>query len=181
MYRSLDPAFNIRKNIEFVLEHGIEEKFVSEYVNEMQNYFYRKKLQFGDVKTAFALDENYNKLYEVIYVELIDNLVNLETGKSISYTVDTPEGTIYPNSISNMRAILASKFKTDNYLQPKFMKLGCTVAALGSFTMRTSAFLGRNCTGDHRSKRRQVKPIERPQFGLLSRTLLAPSPPPDRP
>jgi len=122
MYRSLDPEFNIRKNVEFVLEHAIEEKFVEEYVNEMQNYFYRKKLQFGDVKSAFALDENNNKLYEVIYVELIDNLVNLETGKSVSFTIDTPEGTVYPNSIDNMRAVLASKFKTDNYLQPKFMK-----------------------------------------------------------
>jgi hypothetical protein len=122
MYRSLDPEFNIRKNIEFVLEHGIEERYVAEYVNEMQNYFYRKKLQFGDVKSAFALNENQERLYEVIYVELIDNLVNLETGKSISFTIDTPEGTIYPNSIANMRAVLASKFKTDNYLQPKFMK-----------------------------------------------------------
>jgi galactitol-specific phosphotransferase system IIB component len=122
MYRSLDPEFNIRKNVEFVLEHAIEERFVEEYVDEMQNYFYRKKLQFGDVKSAFALDENHNKLYEVIYVELIDNLVNLETGKSVSFTIDTTEGTMYPNSIDNMRAVLASKFKTDNYLQPKFMK-----------------------------------------------------------
>jgi len=122
MYRPLDPEFNIRKNVEFVLEHAIEERLVAEYVNEMQNYFYRKKLQFGDVKSAFALDENHNKLYEVIYVELIDNLVNLETGKSVSFTIDTSEGTMYPNSIDNMRAVFASKFKTDNYLQPKFMK-----------------------------------------------------------
>ncbi len=119
MYRPLDPNFNIRKNVEFVLEYAIEQALAEDYSVEMVNYFSRKKLQFGEIKSAFALNEKQEKIYEVVYVELIDNLVNSTTGNSISPVLP---GNVYPNSIDNMRNALGAKFKVDDYFIPKFMK-----------------------------------------------------------
>jgi hypothetical protein len=65
----------------------------------------------GQIKTAQALDSAGNVLYEVVYSEIIDNLLNnqgISVGKEVTlaYPVVTDDGTVdvvYPNSLPNMR------------------------------------------------------------------------------
>jgi hypothetical protein len=121
MYRPLDPLFNVNRKIEFVLEHGIEEKYVADYAEKMTEYFSRKKLQFGSIKSAFAI-ENNSVLYEVVYVELIDNLFNSITNESVNAVIDIKGESVFPNSIDNMRNALEKDLAANNFIIPKFMK-----------------------------------------------------------
>ena len=121
MYRPYDSAFGVQPILEMVLEHGIKQINLTEYASAMQNYFYRKRLYFGKVKSAFANDANGNKLYEVVYVEMVDDLVNAD-GVPINPVVSYNNTVIYPNSIDGMRGALESLSATDEYLLPKFMR-----------------------------------------------------------
>lgn len=121
LYRPYDSSFGVQRTLQFILEHGIQQLNLASYVPAIQNYFYRKKLYFGDLKSAFALDDSHNKIYEVVYVEIIDNLVN-ESGVPINETVANGTGVIYPNSIDNMRGALEEIAETDELFLPKFMK-----------------------------------------------------------
>jgi hypothetical protein len=121
MYRPYDPAFGVQKQLELVLEHGIKELNLTDYVSIMQNYFYRKRLYFGNLNSAFAVDDAGNKIYEVVYVEIVDNLVNAD-GVPINPIVESKDRTIYPNSIDAMRGAVESIASADEYLLPKFMR-----------------------------------------------------------
>ena len=121
LYRKYDPAFGIQTSVKYVIEHAIEELKVTSYVPALQQYFSRKKLQFGSIKSAFATDAEGRTIYEVVYVELFDNLVN-QNGVPIGASVEFENTTSYPNSINNMRAALESVGQTDEYLWPKFMR-----------------------------------------------------------
>jgi Cadherin-like beta sandwich domain/YHYH protein/Putative Ig domain len=121
LYRPYDPAFGAQSKIEFTLEYGIEQLNLGDYVAAMQDYFSRRKLYFGNLKSAFALDNMGNKTYEVVYVELTDNMVN-ELGQTVSESVAYDHTTLYPNSIDNMRGALELIADADEYLLPKFMR-----------------------------------------------------------
>ena len=121
LYRPYDNNFGVQRILQFVLEHGIQQLNLASYVPALQNYFYRKKLYFGDLKSAFALDDSHNKIYEVVYVDIIDNLVN-ESGVPINETVQNGTEVIYPNSIDNMRGALEEIAATDEVFLPKFMR-----------------------------------------------------------
>jgi hypothetical protein len=121
LYRPYDPAFGAQSRIEFILEYGIEQLNLSDYVVAMQNYFSRRKLYFGNLKSAFALDDKGHRTYEVVYVELTDNMIN-DYGQTVSESVEYNNTTLYPNSIDNMRGALESIADADEYLLPKFMR-----------------------------------------------------------
>ena len=121
LYRPYDPAFGAQSKIQFILEYGIEQLNLGDYVVAMQNYFSRRKLYFGDLTSAFALDNKGNKIYEVVYVKLTDNMVS-DSGQTVSGSVEYDNTTLYPNSIDNMRGALESIADADEYLLPKFMR-----------------------------------------------------------
>jgi hypothetical protein len=121
LYRPYDPEFGAQSKIEFVLEYGIEQLNLGDYVAAMQNYFSRRKLYFGNLTSAFALDNNGNKIYEVVYVKLTDNMIS-DSGQTVSESVEYNNTTLYPNSIDNMRGALESIADVDEYLLPKFMR-----------------------------------------------------------
>lgn len=121
LYRPFDPAFGTQKTIQFILEYGIEQRNLSSYVTALQQYFSRRRLHFGDLKTAFALDDRGNIIYEVIYLSLSDSMVN-NMGESIGESIAFDNTILYPNSIDNMRAALESIADVDEYLLPKFMR-----------------------------------------------------------
>jgi hypothetical protein len=113
IYRTDDPNFGIRLSLEMLVVAGLEYQTLTALQTQMQENHYIKNLYFGDVKTAVAKDLNGNIVYEVVYIEMVDNLVNNQ-GKSISKTIDLPIDTnisldeanwiAFPNSIENMRA-----------------------------------------------------------------------------
>lgn len=72
IYRKNDPWFGRAKTIKFLALAGIEPSTLETYVNAMQNNHYNKQIEFGEIKTARAVDEFYNVVYEVVYLEVQD-------------------------------------------------------------------------------------------------------------
>lgn len=112
LYRANDDWFGKAKDIKFLFAAGLEPSLAGSYISEMQNNHYNKVLNLSEVKTAVALDENFNVKYEVVYVAVEDSLT--ENGKSPAMQIDrsmqikapyntTPFTVIYPNSLDNMK------------------------------------------------------------------------------
>jgi hypothetical protein len=94
----------------------------------MVENFYRRNLYFGDIKLAIAQDTHGNNLYEVIYADIVDSLVNKQ-GVSITKQFEQNNQTVYPASIPNMKTSLESvilpnnaKIKVNEYNLPRFMR-----------------------------------------------------------
>jgi hypothetical protein len=129
IYRYGDTAFGVQNEIKMLLYAGIESVEAEKFVQAMSRNHYRKRLRFGNVKKAVAKDPITQKIvYEVIYVDVIDNLIKnnisisgtvnlpdrinskvLISGNSITIDSDIPlisdsdHQKIFPNSIKNMR------------------------------------------------------------------------------
>lgn len=129
IYRSADPYFGKATDLRFLVGYGLEPKTVNNFVAAMASNHYNKRLQFGDVGHARALNADGTTRYEVVYVEIHDDREN-EKGTSISSSqnlskkitnnlgvdkgyIDVSSGlyrasagleyTVYPNSIFNMQ------------------------------------------------------------------------------
>lgn len=126
VYRPLDPWFGRNTLRRVLFMTGLNPLEISDYVAAMQLNHYWKSLTFGGIKTAKAYDDNLQPLYEVVYVELIDNQTN-EAGLSPNLAVSTNSNTvgvstIYPNSFPNMMQRLANGVGyQDRGILPKWM------------------------------------------------------------
>lgn len=123
LYRNFDPRFGIQSDIKMYLQFGIERVNLSEYAFALQENFYRKRLFFGEVKLAIARDSEKNIIYEVIYVDIVDDIKN---APKIFYDKNQ---IYYPASIENMRYKLSklvlpnySYVDIDEYNRPLFMR-----------------------------------------------------------
>lgn len=111
VYRPDDANFGVAKSVIYDHAYGLTAASLDDYVDSLDLNHYWKYLTLGEIKTAQALDSNGNVLYEVIYSEVVDNLVNdrgQSVGKSVELTypvtvdnVQTEQ--VYPNSLINMR------------------------------------------------------------------------------
>lgn len=119
LYRGSDPAFGVQKEVKMLLYAGIETASFDDYIAVMAKNFGRKRLLFGDLKVATAIDGT-TPLYDVVYVEMVDTLEN-DLGQSLPVEVLVNNTTQYPNSIDNMRSRLIEAFVTKNALLPKWM------------------------------------------------------------
>jgi len=129
IYRPYDQNFGVQTNIKMTLDFGIEQLNLEEYVYALRENFYRKRLWLGKVKTATAKDSSGNAIYDVIYVDVVDDMVNSQ-GISADPVVYTPwnDEIYYPGSVDNMRRQLHTITLRDytyigvkNDLQPRFM------------------------------------------------------------
>ena len=118
IYRASDPWFGKNINLRSLFLTGLAPATDQDYLGEvavgedtvlgaLTKNHYRKTLTYGDVKTARALDENFNVKYEVVYVDLIDTSTN-SAGESAPVDIILPENSsditdVYPNSFDNMR------------------------------------------------------------------------------
>jgi hypothetical protein len=116
LYRPKDPEFGIQTQIKMIIETSIEQVNMDVYAEAMGQYFYRKQFYFGDVKSITAQDSNGNDVYEIIYVDIIDNQMigNVYTTSTVS--------------VANMQAQLetieldsTSVISVDERLRPKYM------------------------------------------------------------
>lgn len=106
IYKVNDPWFGKNTLLRSLFLTGIDPSSLSDYIAAMTYNHYWKKINFGKLKTARALDSNFNVKYEVVYIELTDNSVN-EFGASPAANVSLPDNsanisTIHPNSFINM-------------------------------------------------------------------------------
>lgn len=113
IYRVDDPNFGVARRVIYNHAYGLTATILDDYVASMNLNHYWKNLVLGEIKTARAVDPASGEtIYEVVYSEVVDNLVNAN-GTSVSkevvlpFPIDpaTPEeiDTVYPNSLANMR------------------------------------------------------------------------------
>ena len=74
IYRPTDPWFGRAKNIRSLFLAGINPMLASRYIQAMGTNHFTKSIEFGAVRTARALDSNFNVKYEVVYLDLTDTL-----------------------------------------------------------------------------------------------------------
>jgi hypothetical protein len=113
IYRPNDPEFGVQPQIKMLIETGIEQVDLDLYAEAMQQYFYKKRFFFGEVKSILAQDQNGTDVYEIIYVEIIDDQMSGNNAVGIS--------------VANMQRQLeaieidSDTILVDERLQPKYM------------------------------------------------------------
>jgi hypothetical protein len=85
VFRSEDPAFGMPQKAEMLLISGLEHQTLTDIQQSMELNHEPKTLYFGDVKTAIAKQNGVVK-YEVVYIEMKDNLVN-RSGTAVSSSI----------------------------------------------------------------------------------------------
>lgn len=112
IYRSSDKWFGKAQGINSLFLPGVAPITTEEFFNAIERNHYVKTLRFGEIKTARAVDDNFDTKYEVVYVELIDDksingvstpLEITPTNKNAYIYSNTEYTTIYPNSFENMQ------------------------------------------------------------------------------
>lgn len=112
IYRADDPNFGVAQNVIYTHAYGLTAATIEQYVESLQLNHYWKNITLGEIKSARALDTTGRVIYEAIYSEVIDDLVNNDgqsVGKEVSlaYPVTLPNDTetsvVYPNSLVDMR------------------------------------------------------------------------------
>jgi hypothetical protein len=148
IYRYGDKEYGIQTDLKILLYAGIESKDAVTFVQALSRNHYKKRLLFGSPRIAKAKNPITQEIiYEVIYVDVIDDLEN-QNG-SISQTVDLPDyinskvlvsydaikvdsdipfvsdrdhQRIFPNSIRNMRRRIKSIGDQDREFLPLWMR-----------------------------------------------------------
>ena len=85
IFRSEDPEFGVPQKADMLLIAGLEHETLTTLQETMEQNHEPKTLYFGDVKTAVA-KQNGVVRYEVVYVEMKDNLVN-NAGAAVSSSI----------------------------------------------------------------------------------------------
>jgi hypothetical protein len=123
IYRYYDPNFGVQPAIKMVLEFGIEQIDLQHYVSALRENFYRKRFYFGDVKKAIARNAKGDVVYEIVYVDVVDDQAG-----AVPILYDA-ENIYYPGSIDNMRRQLTlipledgTYIEIDEYHKPRFMR-----------------------------------------------------------
>jgi len=110
IYRPNDSYFGVQKDIRLLVGYGLTSNQASAYITAMQKRHYNKKFYFGNYSYATASDTNGNPIYDVIYVNLVEDTKTYSTSASgvtirkipaSSFT--TKDGTtLYPNDLDLM-------------------------------------------------------------------------------
>jgi hypothetical protein len=72
IYRRFDPWYGVNKYRRFLFAAGLQSKAIHEYIETIESNHYWKNLRLGEIKSAEALDNNLNPIYEIVYAEIID-------------------------------------------------------------------------------------------------------------
>ena len=95
IYRPEDANFGMKLVPEMLMMAGVEAQTLTTFQNQMELNHAPVTLFFGDIKTAVAKLSG-TVIYEVIYIDMKDPLVNNDG-------VETGATTIRPNAVENMR------------------------------------------------------------------------------
>ena len=116
LYRPADPEFGTQQQIKMVLETGIQKVSIDEYATAINSYFYRKRFYFGDVKSIKAQDRDGNYVYDLIYVDIVDDQMNGVFAPTNSSSVVNMQGSLESIVLSNSATI-----SLNERLQPRYM------------------------------------------------------------
>ena len=94
IYRAEDPNFGMRNLPEMLLLAGLEAQTLTVFQQQMEQNHAPKTLYFGDLKTAVAKEDGVVK-YEVVYVEMKDNMMNSK-GESVASSIKLRDAVVKP-------------------------------------------------------------------------------------
>ena len=143
IYRSDDPNFGLSNGVYYNHAFGLNADTLDAYIQSLEINHYLKNLQLGEIKTAQALDDLENVLYEVVYAEIVDNLVNndnqsVDKAVVLAYPIEpnTPNQTdvVYPNSLENMRDQVIDVVGQESNVLPRWMLTKQTNGQVLGFT-----------------------------------------------
>lgn len=148
IYRYGDKNYGIQTDLQCLLFAGIESREAVKYVQAISRNHYDKRFAFGNLNIAKGKDPvTQETLYEVIYVDLLDNYE--KNGKSISQTIeldneinskvlvsyqgiridsdiplvsDSDVQKVFPNSVRNMRERISAVGDRDREFLPLWMR-----------------------------------------------------------
>jgi len=112
IYRENDYNFGRYKDSKFLFLPGLEPSRAATYAEAVSQHHYNKQIRFSDIKTAIAVDEDFNIKYEVVYIEIKDEAEGngpMQTlGKTITstnpyYKNGNEYRALYPNSLLAMQ------------------------------------------------------------------------------
>jgi hypothetical protein len=86
IYRADDPNFGVARRVIYNHAYGLTAATLDDYVASLDLNHYWKNLVLGEIRTAQALDDAGNVIYEVVYSAVIDDLVNND-GQSVDKQV----------------------------------------------------------------------------------------------
>jgi hypothetical protein len=89
IYRPTDINFGKATNVVYEHAYGIYASDVNQYLLAVTQNHYWRNITLGEIKTAVAKNNAGEIIYEVVYSEVIDNLINPE-GISIPETIIWP-------------------------------------------------------------------------------------------
>jgi hypothetical protein len=105
LYRPTDYNFGKASGVIYEHCYGIYSSDIAEYIAAVTKNHYNRNITLGEIKTARALDSQGNPQYEVVYSEIIDDLVapsGLSIPKQIYWPtpIDLFQGAWYTSSTS---------------------------------------------------------------------------------
>lgn len=135
VYRLTDPYFGLSTEVKYQHIYGVPtvtaQDFYNTYIEAVQINHYWRNITLGEIKTAYATDENLNIIYEVVYSQIVDDLVN-NNGVSISKEI------IWPRAISlnlnNWVTSLTNIYDTTTY-DPTITELKTYVSSVDGLTL----------------------------------------------
>lgn len=92
LYRPDDIYFGKATNVTYVHAYGINASNINEYLDAVTKNHYWRNITLGELSTAVAKDVDGNILYEVVYSNIIDDLLNPKG-------VSVPEEIFWPRFI----------------------------------------------------------------------------------
>ena len=94
IYRPEDNNFGMRLKPDMLMMAGLEAQTLTTFQQQMEQNHAPKTLYFGDLKTAVAKEGNTTK-YEVVYIEIKDNMVN-KNGQAVSSSINLRDAVAKP-------------------------------------------------------------------------------------
>jgi hypothetical protein len=85
IFRPEDDNFGMKVKPEMLMMSGLEAQTLTAFQQQMEQNHAPKTLYFGDIKTAVAKEGTATK-YEVVYIEIKDNMVNKD-GQTVSSSI----------------------------------------------------------------------------------------------
>lgn len=129
LYRADDPNFGVTDRVVYNHAYGLAPLAIEEYFAALELNHYNKSLVLGEIKTARALDDNENIIYEVVYSQIVDTYVNA-AGESVppvipikypAYDNGSLVSEVYPNSLDVMRERLIDEIGQISKVLPTWM------------------------------------------------------------
>ena len=94
IFRPEDSTFGMRMKPDMLMMSGLEAQTLTVFQQQMEQNHAPKTLYFGDIKTAVAKEGTDTK-YEVVYIEIKDNLVN-KSGNAVSSAIKLRDAVVKP-------------------------------------------------------------------------------------